>query len=108
MKVMRFLFGLAIGAGAALLLAPKSGRELRQQLAGGASGDIRLVVREGGVEVEVVGAVHMEGAAGQAAAGGGGARLLPTNDLIEPLISVILLNTNLMIIISLNLKINMI
>ena len=40
MKVMRFLLGLAIGAGVALLVAPKSGRELRQQLAGGASGKL--------------------------------------------------------------------
>ena len=35
MKVFRFLLGLAIGAGVALLVAPKSGRELRRQLAGG-------------------------------------------------------------------------
>ncbi len=35
MKVMRFLLGLMIGAGVAVLFAPKSGRELRQQLAGG-------------------------------------------------------------------------
>ena len=40
MKLMRFLLGLAIGAGVALLVAPKSGRELRQQLAGGASGKL--------------------------------------------------------------------
>jgi hypothetical protein len=40
MKVMRFLLGLAIGASAALLLAPKSGRELRQQLAGGFGGSL--------------------------------------------------------------------
>ncbi len=40
MKVMRFLLGLAIGAGVALLFAPKSGRELRQQLAGGAAGTL--------------------------------------------------------------------
>ncbi|MBE0528973.1 MAG: YtxH domain-containing protein, partial [Thermoleophilia bacterium] len=40
MKVMRFLFGLAIGAGVALLFAPKSGRELRQQLAGGVGGTL--------------------------------------------------------------------
>ena len=40
MKVMRFLLGLAIGAGVALLVAPKSGRELRQQLVGGASGKL--------------------------------------------------------------------
>jgi transcription termination factor Rho len=40
MKVIRFLLGLAIGAGVALLVAPKSGRELRQQLAGGASGKL--------------------------------------------------------------------
>lgn len=40
MKVMRFLLGLVIGAGVALLVAPKSGRELRQQLAGGASGKL--------------------------------------------------------------------
>jgi hypothetical protein len=38
MKVLRFLLGLAIGAGVALLVAPKSGRELREQLVGGASG----------------------------------------------------------------------
>ena len=37
MKVMRFLLGLSLGAGLALLFAPKSGRELRRQLAGGAS-----------------------------------------------------------------------
>ena len=40
MKFMRFLLGLAIGAGVALLVAPKSGRELRQQLAGGAGGKL--------------------------------------------------------------------
>ena len=40
MKVLRFLLGLAIGAGVALLFAPKSGRELRQQLAGGRSGKL--------------------------------------------------------------------
>ena len=40
MKLMKFLLGLAIGAGVALLVAPKSGRELRQQLAGGASGKL--------------------------------------------------------------------
>ena len=40
MKVLRFLLGLAIGAGVALLVAPKSGRELRQQLVGGASGKL--------------------------------------------------------------------
>ena len=40
MKVLRFLLGLVIGAGVALLVAPKSGRELRQQLAGGASGKL--------------------------------------------------------------------
>ncbi len=34
------MLGLAIGAGVALLFAPKSGRELRQQLAGGASGTL--------------------------------------------------------------------
>ena len=38
MKVFRFLLGLAIGAGVALLFAPKSGRELRRQLFGGAGG----------------------------------------------------------------------
>jgi len=41
MKVMRFLLGLAIGAGVALLVAPKSGRELREQLVG-AAGDRML------------------------------------------------------------------
>jgi hypothetical protein len=40
MKLMRFLLGLVIGAGVALLVAPKSGRQLRQQLAGGASGKL--------------------------------------------------------------------
>ena len=40
MKLMRFLLGLVIGAGVALLVAPKSGRDLRQQLAGGASGKL--------------------------------------------------------------------
>ena len=40
MKLMRFLLGLAIGAGVALLVAPKSGRELREQLVGGASGKL--------------------------------------------------------------------
>ena len=40
MKVLRFLLGLAIGAGVALLFAPKSGRELRQQLVGGAAGTL--------------------------------------------------------------------
>ncbi len=37
---MRFLLGLTIGAAVAMLLAPKSGRELRQQLIGGASGKL--------------------------------------------------------------------
>jgi transcription termination factor Rho len=37
MKLMKFLLGLVIGAGVALLVAPKSGRELRQQLVGGAT-----------------------------------------------------------------------
>ena len=41
MKVMRFLLGLVIGAGVALLVAPKSGRELREQLVG-AAGDRML------------------------------------------------------------------
>ena len=40
MKVFRFLLGLAIGAGVALLFAPKSGRELRRQLSGGAGGKL--------------------------------------------------------------------
>ena len=40
MKVLRFLLGLVIGAGVALLFAPKSGRELRQQLVGGAAGTL--------------------------------------------------------------------
>lgn len=40
MKVLRFLLGLAIGAGVALLFAPKSGRELRQQLVGAAAGTL--------------------------------------------------------------------
>jgi gas vesicle protein len=40
MKVFRFLLGLAIGAGVALLFAPKSGRELRQQLSGTAGGKL--------------------------------------------------------------------
>jgi len=38
MKLMKFLLGLAIGAGVALLFAPKSGRALREQLIGGAAG----------------------------------------------------------------------
>jgi hypothetical protein len=40
MKVLRFLLGLAIGAGIAVLFAPKSGRELRRQLVGGGSGKL--------------------------------------------------------------------
>ena len=40
MRVFRFLLGLAIGAGVALLFAPKSGRELRRQLSGGAGGKL--------------------------------------------------------------------
>jgi hypothetical protein len=40
MKVFRFLLGLAIGAGVALLFAPKSGRQLRHQLTGGGSGKL--------------------------------------------------------------------
>ncbi len=40
MKFMRFLLGLTIGAGVALLFAPKSGRDLREQLVGGASGKL--------------------------------------------------------------------
>ena len=36
-RLMKFLLGLAIGAGAAVLVAPKSGRELRKQLFSGAS-----------------------------------------------------------------------
>ena len=39
-RLMRFLLGLTIGAAVAMLLAPKSGRELRQQLIGGASGKL--------------------------------------------------------------------
>ena len=34
------MLGLTVGAGVALLVAPKSGRELRQQLVGGASGKL--------------------------------------------------------------------
>ena len=37
MKLVRFLLGLAFGAGVAVLLAPKSGRELRELLIGAAS-----------------------------------------------------------------------
>ena len=36
-RLFKFLLGLAIGAGVAVLLAPKSGRELREQLMGGAT-----------------------------------------------------------------------
>lgn len=39
-RLMRFLLGLTVGAAAGMLLAPKSGRELRQQLIGGASGKL--------------------------------------------------------------------
>ncbi len=38
MKLMRFLLGLVIGAGVAVLVTPKSGREMRRQLVGGATG----------------------------------------------------------------------
>ena len=37
-RLMKFLLGLTVGAAVATLLAPKSGRELRQQLIGGATG----------------------------------------------------------------------
>jgi hypothetical protein len=37
-RLMKFLFGLTVGAAIAVLLAPKSGRELRQQLVGGTTG----------------------------------------------------------------------
>ena len=33
-RLLKFLFGLAIGAGAALLVTPKTGREVREMLAG--------------------------------------------------------------------------
>jgi hypothetical protein len=36
-RLVKFLLGLAIGAGVAMLLAPKSGRELRERLMGGAT-----------------------------------------------------------------------
>ena len=39
-RLMRFLLGLTVGAAIAMLFAPKSGRELRQQLAGGATGKL--------------------------------------------------------------------
>ena len=39
-RLMKFLLGLTVGAAVAMLLAPKSGRELRQQLIGGASGKL--------------------------------------------------------------------
>ena len=39
-RLMRFLLGLTVGAAAGMLLAPKSGRELRKQLIGGASGKL--------------------------------------------------------------------
>lgn len=37
-RLMKFLLGITVGAAVAMLLAPKSGRELRQQLIGGATG----------------------------------------------------------------------
>ncbi len=33
-RLLKFLFGLAIGAGTALLVTPKTGREVREMLAG--------------------------------------------------------------------------
>jgi hypothetical protein len=39
-RLMKILLGLSIGAAVALLLAPKSGRELREQLIGGATGKL--------------------------------------------------------------------
>ena len=33
-RLFKFLFGLGIGAGAALLVTPKTGREVREMLAG--------------------------------------------------------------------------
>jgi hypothetical protein len=39
-RLMKFLLGITVGAAVAMLLAPKSGRELRQQLMGGASGKL--------------------------------------------------------------------
>jgi hypothetical protein len=39
-RLMKFLLGLTVGAAVAMLLAPKSGRELRQQLIGGAGGKL--------------------------------------------------------------------
>jgi len=37
MRFIKFLLGLTIGAAAGVLLAPKSGRELREQMFGGAA-----------------------------------------------------------------------
>jgi hypothetical protein len=39
-RLMKILFGLSIGAAVAVLFAPKSGRELREQLIGGATGKL--------------------------------------------------------------------
>ena len=39
-RFMKVLLGLSIGAAVAVLFAPKSGRELRQQLIGGATGKL--------------------------------------------------------------------
>src|SRR5450759_5814884 len=39
-RLMKILVGLSIGAAVAVLFAPKSGRELREQLIGGATGKL--------------------------------------------------------------------
>ncbi len=46
MRLFKFLLGLSIGAAAGVLLAPKSGRELREQLLGGAAGRLLPPVAE--------------------------------------------------------------
>ncbi len=39
-RLMKILLGLSIGAALAMLFAPKSGRALREQLIGGATGKL--------------------------------------------------------------------
>ncbi len=46
MRLIKFLLGLTVGAAVGVLLAPKSGREMRQQLLGGAAGKLLPPVAE--------------------------------------------------------------
>ncbi len=51
-RLIKFLLGLGVGAGVAMLLAPKSGRELRKQLMDGASGRMLPSAAEAPVQTQ--------------------------------------------------------